>query len=291
MELVITNLSKSYKRDVHALDSISLTLENGIFGLLGPNGAGKSTLMQIMATLMRPTEGEIHYGDFRVGRDDHEIRKLLGYLPQSFGLYNKLTGREFLEYICLMKGIPADLRKQTVSEVLDRVNLSDKADRKIRTYSGGMKQRIGIAQALAGDPKVIIVDEPTAGLDPEERGRFRNLLEELSVGKIVLLSTHIVSDMETSCRKLAVLNQGRLLYQGTSEALLRHVEGKVWGGEVTGAVWESGDVDGACLRRRRTAFGYELRVLSESQPFRDAALVSPSLEDGYMAFVGGASHE
>lgn len=290
MELTITELTKSYKGGVRALDRVSLELGHGMFGLLGPNGAGKSTLMQIMATLLPPSEGEIRYGGYRIGRDDHEIRRLIGYLPQSFGLYNRLTGREFLDYIALLKGMSAPDRRRKVAEVLERVNLQDKADQRIRTYSGGMKQRIGIAQAIIGDPQVIIVDEPTAGLDPQERVRFRELLEELAAGRIVLLSTHIVPDIENSCRRLAILTQGKIRFQGTPEELMTKVEGQVWSGVIQGTEGILRTVEGLCTRRRPTAAGYELRVLGRAKPFDGAVAVPPTLEDGYMLMAGGHAH-
>ncbi len=291
MNLTITRLSKTYKGNTQALDQLNLHMTNGMFGLLGPNGAGKSTLMQILATLLPPSEGEVMFGDYQLGKDDHEIRRLLGYLPQSFGLYNKLTGEEFLLYIAMLKGIPASSRRNLVAEILDKVNLSSKANHKIKTYSGGMKQRIGIAQAIIGDPKVIIVDEPTAGLDPEERIRFRNLLEELSLDKIVLLSTHIVADIESSCRELAILNNGKLLFNGTPDQLVHQVEGRVWKGEVKESEWLAGEVRGRCVSRRKSRNGYELRVIADQLPFHSAVLAEPDMEDGYMAYVGGDTHE
>lgn len=290
MKLRIQELVKTYKGGVKALDHVSLDMEHGMFGLLGPNGAGKSTLMQIMATLLPPTTGTVQYGEYRIGKDDHEIRKLLGYLPQSFGMYNKLTGREFLDYICILKGVPPSDRRRTVDTMLERVNLMNKAGKRIRTYSGGMKQRVGIAQALIGDPKVLIVDEPTAGLDPEERARFRDLLEDLGSEKIVLLSTHIVADIETSCRKLAIMNKGTVKFQGSPSELMDVVQGKVWSGTVPVQDWEAGRITGACVRRRKVADGYELRVLGDDQPFEGAVPVPSQMEDGYMFYVGGAAH-
>lgn len=289
MELIIEELTKTYKGDIQALDRVSLRMTNGIFGLLGPNGAGKSTLMQILSAIIPPTSGEIRYGDLRIGRDDQAIRRLLGYLPQSFGLYNKLTGEEFLEYIAMLKGIPAHAQRKQVAEILEKVNLAQKAKKKIRTYSGGMKQRIGIAQAMLGDPQVIIVDEPTAGLDPEERIRFRDMLEELGADKIVLLSTHIVADIEHACKELAILAKGKVLFQGRPEDLISLVNGKVWMGEVEDLARER--VEGRCIGRRRIANGFELRVIADGKPFAGAVSVSPSLEDGYMAFAGVTDHE
>jgi ABC-type multidrug transport system ATPase subunit len=262
-----------------------------MFGLLGPNGAGKSTLMQILATLLPPSEGEVKFGGLTLGQDDHEIRRLLGYLPQSFGLYNKLTGEEFLLYIAMLKGINTSSRGKLVNELLDKVNLGPKAKSKIKTYSGGMKQRIGIAQAIMGDPQIIIVDEPTAGLDPEERIRFRDLLEELSSDRIVLLSTHIVADIESSCKQLAIMDKGKLLFNGTPNQLTDHVEGKVWLVDVKEEEWRAGLVLGRCVSRRKSGNGYELRIIADQVPFHTAKPVRPDMEDGYMAYVGGSVYE
>ncbi|MDF2671144.1 MAG: transporter related protein [Paenibacillus sp.] len=291
VELTINQLSKTYKGKVQALNHVNLHMSNGMFGLLGPNGAGKSTLMQILATLLPPSEGEVKFGGLTLGQDDHEIRRLLGYLPQSFGLYNKLTGEEFLLYIAMLKGINTSSRGKLVNELLDKVNLGPKAKSKIKTYSGGMKQRIGIAQAIMGDPQIIIVDEPTAGLDPEERIRFRDLLEELSSDRIVLLSTHIVADIESSCKQLAIMDKGKLLFNGTPNQLTDHVEGKVWLVDVKEEEWRAGLVLGRCVSRRKSGNGYELRIIADQVPFHTAKPVRPDMEDGYMAYVGGSVYE
>jgi ABC-2 type transport system ATP-binding protein len=291
LELTVSRITKSYKGGTYALEQVSLEIGTGMFGLLGRNGAGKSTLLQIMATLLEPTEGEVHYGPYKLGQDNHEIRRLVGYLPQSFGLYNRLTGREFLDYMALLKGMSAPDRSRIVPEMLERVNMAGMADKRIRSYSGGMKQRIGIAQALIGDPQVIIADEPTAGLDPEERVRFRELLEELSIGKTVILSTHIVPDIENSCSRLAILDKGRVQFQGSPDGLLRQVEGRVWIGLLPGPDGAFHTVEGTCIRRRKTSEGYELRVLSESRPFDGAELAEPCLEDGYMLYAGRNARE
>lgn len=292
MNISIERLTKAYQPNLLALDGIDLNITGGMFGLLGPNGAGKSTLMQIMATLLAPTEGTIRFGDYRLGKDDHEIRRALGYLPQYFGLYQKLTGEEFLTYIATLKGYTAAAdRRKRVTEMLEKVNLSDKAKRKIKTYSGGMKQRIGIAQALLGDPRVIIVDEPTAGLDPEERVRFRNLLEDLSLERTVLLSTHIVADIESSCGAMAVMRQGKLVFKGAPDELLAMVKGKVWTGAVTERELPHVSLNGKVVSQRKTRNGFELRILAAGQPFAEAVPAIPDLEDGYMALAGVESHE
>ncbi|MBW7476266.1 ABC transporter ATP-binding protein [Paenibacillus oenotherae] len=287
----MTSLSKRYGSERVALKDINLAFGKGLFGLLGPNGAGKSTLMQIMATVMPPTGGTVEYGSYRIGKNDHEIRRILGYLPQRLGLYDKLTGEEFLNYIALLKGMKdSAARRIKVLEMLERVNLQDKARRKIKTYSGGMKQRIGIAQALIGDPQVMIVDEPTAGLDPEERIRFRDLLEELGLERTILISTHIVADIETSCNALAVMNKGEMVYQGTIPQLLKKVDGKVWTGQL-----EEGDLHGLVNRsgivsRRKTATGYDIRIVADACPFYSAIPAVPGLEDAYIFLTGSGHH-
>jgi len=292
MEISIQNLSKSYGKDSNALKSVSLTIGNGMFGLLGPNGAGKSTLMQILATLLPPTSGEVKFGDLRLGKDDQRIRGLLGYLPQEFGMYKKLTAYEYLDYVALMKGIKGSAaRKLQIQEMLERVNLTRVKNKRIGGFSGGMKQRVGIAQALLGDPQAIIVDEPTAGLDPEERLRFRNLLGEMSADKIVILSTHIVGDIESSCSRLAIMRKGSMLFHGTQEELLERATGSVW----TVVVPEDrlGAVRSAHLvvSARRIHAGQEVRLISAERPFPEAEAVPPGLEDAYMMVTGDAAHE
>lgn len=291
MEIKITALSKRYAKERMALQDINLTIGKGLFGLLGPNGAGKSTLMQIMATVMSATSGQVEYGAYRIGKDNHQIRQLLGYMPQKLGLYEKLTGEEFLNYIALLKGMKDPVaRRLKVRELLEKVNLGDKAKRKIKTYSGGMKQRIGIAQALIGDPQVMIVDEPTAGLDPKERIRFRDLLEELGLERTILLSTHIVADIETSCSGLAVMNQGQIVYQGTIPQLIEKVNGKVWTGQIHEEAVHTLVHKSSIVSRRRTADGYDIRMVADSAPFHGAVLVQPGLEDAYILLTGSGSH-
>lgn len=283
MQLTVQQLSKSYSAERQALDQVDLTIEHGLFGLLGPNGAGKSTFMQIIATLIPPTSGEVKLGDAVLGRDDRRIRQMLGYLPQEFGVYKKLTAEEYLDYVAIMKGIhDRTRRKLQIAELLEQVNLGRDRRRKIGSFSGGMKQRVGIAQALLGDPKLIIVDEPTAGLDPEERLRFRHVLDELASDRIVLLSTHIVSDIESTCSRLAILRQGKLVFHGTREQLAARAEGCVWSAVV-------GEPDVAVLRKRngvqvlssrRVADGVELRLLAREAPCVSAVAVDAGLEDG-----------
>lgn len=224
--------------------------------------------------------------DLVMGRDDQEIRKLLGYLPQEFGVYKKLTGYEYLDYVAMMKGIVNSReRKQEIAELLEKVNMTQHAKKKIGNYSGGMKQRIGIAQALLGSPRVIIVDEPTAGLDPEERIRFRNLLGELSADRIIILSTHIVADIESSCNQLAIMKQGRILFLGTQSDLLDKVRDRVWTGIVDESLYGELRQRSKIITARKIFEGHEIRVLSDEPPFQGAELVRPGLEDAYMSVM------
>ena len=215
MKLHIKNLSKVYRNDKHALVDLSLALGNGMFGLLGPNGAGKTTLMKILATLLEPTSGEVCFDKLQLGPDNQEIRRLIGFLPQAYGLYPTLTAQETLLYMATLHGSHSrnDWQKR-IEQLLAQVNLSEVADERTGGFSGGMKQRLGIAQALLNDPKLLIVDEPTAGLDPEERVRFRNLLGRLSKDRIIILSTHIVADISSSCDDMALLDNGRIRFRG-----------------------------------------------------------------------------
>ncbi|HET8905967.1 MAG TPA: ABC transporter ATP-binding protein, partial [Ktedonobacterales bacterium] len=231
MQIAMQGLTKMYSGKVHALNGVNLTIASGTFGLLGPNGAGKTTLMRILAGILQPTSGslKINGQEIRSEHDRTQVKRALGYLPQELGLYPDLTAREFLDYIALLKGIDqSQVRHARIDELLELVGLSDVARRKLKAFSGGMKRRVGIAQALLNDPKLLIVDEPTAGLDPEERIRFRNLLADLGGNRVVLLSTHIVEDIAQTCRDLAVLTEGRVIFQGTVPTLLSEANGHVW---------------------------------------------------------------
>jgi ABC-type multidrug transport system ATPase subunit len=228
MQLTIRNLSKTYSNGVKALQDVSLDIPTGMYGLLGPNGAGKSTLMRTLATLQDADSGTVTLGDIDVLKDKEAVRRTLGYLPQEFGVYPRLNAVEMLDHLAVLKGIPASARKEVVSALLHRVNLWEHRKKAVASYSGGMRQRFGIAQALLGDPQLIIVDEPTAGLDPGERNRFYNLLSEIGENVIVILSTHIVEDVNELCSNMAIINQGRVLYAGAPEVALRELSGKVW---------------------------------------------------------------
>jgi ABC-2 type transport system ATP-binding protein len=228
MQLIVEKLSKTYGRSVQALRGVELNLGPGVLGLLGPNGAGKSTLMRILATITKPSAGKVLWNSADIARNPDGLRDVLGYLPQDFGVYPNLSAVEFLEYLAAVKGIGAVAARRRIAELLELVNLTDAAKRPLGGYSGGMRQRVGIAQALLNDPQLLIVDEPTAGLDPEERVRFRNLLSELSGERIVILSTHIVSDVEAVATSIAILAHGQLLAHGAPEAMLASVAGRVW---------------------------------------------------------------
>jgi ABC-2 type transport system ATP-binding protein len=229
MELIIQNLSKTYPNGTKALQDVSLTIPTGMFGLLGPNGAGKSTLMRTIATLQDADSGSVTLGDINVLEDKDTVRRVLGYLPQEFGIYPRISAVEMLDHLATLKGISNSGQRKTVVEaLLNRVNLWDHRKKAVASYSGGMRQRFGIAQALLGDPKLIIVDEPTAGLDPGERNRFYNLLSEIGENVIVILSTHIVEDVRELCSNMAIINQGQVFYAGTPDAALDTLEGKIW---------------------------------------------------------------
>lgn len=285
MELEIEGVGKRYKGGVWGLRGFSLRLGPGVLGLLGPNGAGKSTLMRILATITPPTEGSVRWNGSDAVRAPDEIRQVLGYLPQDFGVYPNLSAQEFLEYIAAVKGVDARKAKQRINDLLVLVNLTEARKRALGGFSGGMKQRIGIAQALLNDPELLIVDEPTVGLDPEERVRFRNLLSDLGGERIVILSTHIVSDIEATADRIALVDHGRLLVQASPEELLRRVEGRVWEWIVASA-----DLPAARAKHRigsavRRADGVLVRVVADHPPVPAARHATPNLEDAYIAVL------
>ncbi|MFF2624940.1 ABC transporter ATP-binding protein [Kitasatospora griseola] len=284
----LDGIGKEYRGGKRALDDLTLQLRPGLTGLLGPNGAGKSSLMRILATVTRPTRGSYRYRGVDALAQPDRVRRELGYLPQDFGVYPNLTAREFLAYLAAAKGLSARSARARIDQLIELVNLTEAVRRPLRGYSGGMLRRVGIAQALLADPRVLVVDEPTAGLDPEERVRLRNLLGELAADRIVLLSTHIVSDVEAAAADLAVLAHGRLLRRGTPDQLLRELDGRVWEAVVAPA-----EVPGVQARHQvgravRTADGVRLRVLAGHPPTADAVPVPPDLEDAYLAAVHGA---
>lgn len=289
MQLTIQNLGKQYKRDLWGLKDFSLEIKPGILGLLGPNGAGKSTFMRMLATITKPTAGTISWNGADVIQSPDTLRAALGYLPQDFGVYPHLTAIEFLEYMAAIKGLDAKSTRKRIDELLQLVNLVEAAKRPLGGYSGGMKQRVGIAQALLNDPQLLIVDEPTVGLDPEERVRFRNLLSDLSGERIIILSTHIVSDVEATATHIVLVNKGKLLRASAPEELLKQLENKVW-------EWIVHSDDLPALKNTqivsgtiRRSDGVQVRVVSGTQPAPQAENVSPNLEDAYLYFIGGKS--
>jgi ABC-type multidrug transport system ATPase subunit len=280
--LEIRSLTKRYRGGTLALSDFSLSLGAGVLGLLGPNGAGKTTLMSILATVTKPTAGTFLWEGRDGVRDPGAVRRALGYLPQDFGVYERLTAAEFLTYLGRLKGIAEREVRGRVAAVLELVNLHGAAGRRLGGFSGGMRQRVGIAQALLGDPRLLIVDEPTAGLDPEERLRFRNLLSEIAHGRLVILSTHIVSDVEAVASQIAVLREGRLVAVATPEELLRQAAGKVYAAVV--ASERLAEVQGrvAVSHLVRRADGVHVRFVGDAAALPGARSVEPSLEDAYL---------
>jgi len=281
MELTIEHLNKRYGRDF-ALRDLSLRIAPGLLGLVGPNGAGKTSLMRMIATLLEPTTGTIRWNGQDIHTHGQALRQVLGYLPQDFGIYPEFTGRQFLRYLAAMKGLPSEILNRRVDEVLSIVNLGQEADRKLPTYSGGMKQRIGIAQALLNDPELLIVDEPTAGLDPAERVRFRTLLASLTRNRIIILSTHIISDVEAVASRLVILQEGRVLSDTTPEALLAHTAGSVWSVTVDQATAMQLQARSQVSTMVNQMNGITLRLVSSTRPHEAAVVVDPNLEEAYL---------
>jgi ABC-type multidrug transport system ATPase subunit len=282
VQLAIESLGKRYPGRGWALSEFTLSLTPGVTGLLGPNGAGKSTLMRILATVSRPSAGRVLWNGLDLAKQPDTLRGTLGYLPQDFGIYPQLSALEFLDYIAAAKGLAARAARRRIDELLELVNLTDSRHRALGGFSGGMRQRVGIAQALLNDPSVLIVDEPTAGLDPEERVRFRTLLGELPGERIVLLSTHIVSDVEATATRIVMMGQGRLLADATPEALLEAVRGHVWEVELPAIELEAlraRHLVGATLRRGANVLA---RVVAAVPPAVGARSMEPSLEDAYL---------
>lgn len=287
----LINITKTYRGQHRAVDGVTLRLGAGVLGLLGPNGAGKSSLMRIAATVTRPTSGRVRFDGQDVVAHPEALRRHLGYLPQDFGVYPQLTAREFLGYLAAAKGLPSRLARTRIDELLELVNLTGAVRRPLGGYSGGMLRRVGIAQTLLADPRVLIVDEPTAGLDPEERVRFRNLLGELSTDRVVLLSTHIVSDVESVAGDIAIVGQGRIRRRGTPEELLRATAGRVWELLVGPADVPRLQARYVVSRVIRTAGGIRVRLLAPEPPGADAVEVPPDLEDVYLDVLHRPSDE
>jgi len=291
VNIEISALSKTFGGRVHALRDVDLTIPAGMYGLLGPNGAGKTTLMRVLAGIFQPTAGQIRVGshDLASGEGRQAVKQMLGYLPQDLGLYPDLSAAEFLDYVGILKGLDDRARRRArVGALLERVGLSDVAARKLKGFSGGMKRRVGIAQALLGDPQLLIVDEPTAGLDPEERIHFRNLLVSLAGHgeRTVVLSTHIVEDVAQTASRLAVLAAGRVIYQGDTRGLVDAARGQVWTLDTDGpAPTGSGTVVSALP----VDGGMRYRIVADERPATNAQQVEPSLEDGYLALMRARS--
>ena len=280
VNIEIKNLSKHYGTK-KALDGISLNIEQGMFGLLGPNGAGKTTLMKVITALTKKSEGSVTVCGIPI-EECGKIRKIIGYLPQDFSMYGNMTAYEALDYLAVLSGMDKAERKIMVPQTLEKVNLKEQQKTKVKAMSGGMRRRLGIAQAIIHNPKVIVVDEPTAGLDPEERVRFRNLLCEIAKERIVILSTHIVGDIEATCEEIAILNEGRILFRGTINELLKMVEGKVYTAEISTMevekVKEKFLVTGILTSGSLT----RVKIISDVPPMDGSQLCSPDVEDAYM---------
>ena len=293
MEIVINNLSKNYGKK-SALENVSVTIHSGMYGLLGRNGAGKTSLMRILATLSVPSSGEISMNGIPI-KETTKIREIVGYLPQDFSFYRNMSVYGAMDYLGLLSNIPDKVRKERISALLEQVNLKENVRTKVKALSGGMKRRLGIAQALLHNPQILIVDEPTAGLDPEERIRFRNLLSEFAEDRIVILSTHISSDVESSCENIGVLDNGRMIWSGGTEGLVKQAEGKVY-------LISAAKKKDKLIKEKYTVLniiasgsGTQYRVLSDTPPEEKHILQDPTLEDGYMYLLsqtdGGINNE
>jgi ABC-2 type transport system ATP-binding protein len=288
VKLEISGLSKTYPNGVQALADVSLTIPPGMFGLLGPNGAGKSTLMRTLATLQDADSGTAHLGDIDVLRDKDAVRRILGYLPQDFGVYPKVSAEELLDHLARLKGLnEKGARREVVATLLQQTNLYDVRKKALGGFSGGMRQRFGIAQALLGDPKLIIVDEPTAGLDPEERVRFHNLLADIGESVIVILSTHIVSDVSDLCAQMAIINKGRVLLTGEPLALTERLKGRVWQKAIPRSDLGTAKDELPVISTRLVAGRTLVNVVSDGPPGDGFVQVEATLEDVYFAAISG----
>ncbi len=286
MELIINGLSKTYGNQVHALDNVSLEMSPGMFGLLGPNGAGKSTLMRTLATLQEADSGSATLGDIDMLKDKEGVRKILGYLPQDFGFYPKISAIDLLNHFAILKGISnSQERKEVCEQLLNQTNLWDARKRHLGGYSGGMRQRFGIAQALLGDPKLIIVDEPTAGLDPAERNRFHNILSEIGQNIVVILSTHIVEDVSNLCANMAIMNRGKVVVKGKTKDVLDSLQGMIWSKSMDKEDVEACRNQFKVISTRMVDGKVLVHVYAESQPDSGFVQVEPDLEDVYFTNI------
>lgn len=284
MELTVNRITKQYSNKI-AVDRVSITMKTGVYGLLGANGAGKTTLMRMMCGILRPDSGEIRLGSIPVNSEDY--RNLLGYLPQDFGYYPNFTAWDFMLYMAALKGIPKEKAQARIEELLEMTNLSDVHKKKVKTFSGGMKQRLGIAQALLNNPKILILDEPTAGLDPKERVKFRNMISKLGNQRIVLLSTHIVSDVEYIADQIMVMKDGSIIHKGSLEEIIQAIEGKVWECKVTRGEGNRLQSCYVVTNIREEKDGLLLRLVGDEPPSLDALQAKATLEDLYLYYFSG----
>ena len=293
MRIKINDLSKVYGNGKRALSDVNLEIDNGMFGLLGPNGAGKSTLMRILVTLMNPTHGTVNVNGFDLLKHRGEVRKMLGYLPQDFRFFTRLKTWEFLDYAAALSGVTSSkIRSAKVDEWLDKVGLFDVRERSANKLSGGMKRRLGIAQALINDPQIIIVDEPTTGLDPEERIRFRNILSEISQRDvIIILSTHIVGDISSICQNLALLNNGKVGFNGSPEELIAKTKGHVWQVTTSGFEYEMLKEKYAIISTIPADDGWEVQLVGDEIIAKNAVEIEPNLEHAYVYFMEYLAHQ
>ncbi len=283
-ELIIENLSKTYPNGVEALKNVSLSIGDGMFGLLGPNGAGKSSLMRTLAALQEPSVGSVHFNQTDIVANPEFIRKSLGYLPQEFGVYPKVSADRLLDHLAVLKGITdKKVRKQQVQALLGQTNLYQHRKKSVFTFSGGMRQRFGIAQALLGDPKIIIVDEPTAGLDPEERSRFLNLLSEIGENVIIILSTHIVEDVQELCSRVAIMDKGQIIKAGNPNDLIAELQNKMWSRIIEKSELECFMEQFNVISTRLVSGQTQIRVLAEEQPDVDFVQTETHLGDVYFS--------
>lgn len=286
MILQIKNLNKQYSNGVHALNDINLTINTGMFGLLGPNGAGKSSLMRTLATLQDADSGSVRLGDLDVLNNKDEVRKVLGYLPQEFGVYPRTSAIDLLDHLALLKGITYTReRKEMVMHLLEKVNLFEHRKKSVSSYSGGMRQRFGIAQSLIGNPKLVIVDEPTAGLDPGERNRFYNILSEIGENIIVILSTHIVQDVRELCTQMAIMDKGKLLFSGNTDEALNQIKGKVWERKVNKNELEQYQTNYKIISNKLVGGKPLIHAFSNTDLQDDFVQVEESLEDVFFAKI------
>lgn len=290
MELTIKNLRKEFK-DITIIPDLSLTMTSGVYGLLGANGAGKTTLMRMLCTLLKPTSGNILYNGTDIWKLNGEYRKILGYLPQDFGFYPQFSAKDYLMYIASIKGLKPYAAKKRVKELLEQVSLSKAANKKMKTLSGGMKRRVGIAQAMLNNPQILILDEPTAGLDPNERIRFRNLLSELAEERFVLLSTHIVSDVEYIANEILLMSGGKIIEKGTAEELMNLMPTKVWDCFIQKTEIGQYEKQYKIINLKLTDNGAELRVLADEKPNDSAKEAKRTLEDVYLYYFGEQAGE